>query len=89
MVFHSSKPSENFKVEQQIGREDGQLCPRAAVRWNLKGKQYGWGVFGETTGSDLYGMGVTHAEFGPWGLRREYTLFDETALWKQIIIKTG
>jgi hypothetical protein len=34
-------------------------------------------------------MGVSHAEFGPWGLRREYTLFDETAIWKQIIIKTG
>jgi len=34
-------------------------------------------------------MGVSHAEFGPWGLRREYTLFDETSLWKQIIIKMG
>ncbi len=34
-------------------------------------------------------MGVTHAEFGPWGLRREYTLFDETAVWKQIVLATG
>ncbi len=49
----------------------------------------GWGVFGESTGAELYVMGVSHAEFGPWGLRREYTLFDETSLWKQIIIKTG
>jgi hypothetical protein len=34
-------------------------------------------------------MGMTHAEFGPWGLRREYTLYDEVALWKQIILQTG
>jgi hypothetical protein len=34
-------------------------------------------------------MGISHAEFGPWGLRREYTLFDETAIWKQIALKTG
>jgi hypothetical protein len=87
--LRSSMPSAVFTVEHQIGREDSHLSPRAAVRWNLKGKHDGWGVFGEPTGADLYVMGVSHAEFGPWGLRREYTLFDETAIWKQIIIKTG
>jgi len=34
-------------------------------------------------------MGISHAEFGPGGLRREYTLFDEIAIWKQIVFKTG
>ena len=87
--LRSSMPSAVFTVEHQIGREDSHLSPRAAVRWNLKGKHDGWGIFGEPTGADLYVMGVSHAEFGPWGLRREYTLFDETAIWKQIIIKTG
>jgi hypothetical protein len=38
----------------------------------------------------VYVLGITHAEFGPWGLRREYTLFyDETAIWKQILLQTG
>jgi hypothetical protein len=32
-------------------------------------------------------LGITHAEFGPWGLRREYTLYDETAIWKQILLQ--
>jgi hypothetical protein len=33
--------------------------------------------------------GLTHAEWGPWGLRREFTLFDELAIWKQILLHTG
>ena len=44
MGLRSSMPSAKFTVEHQIGREDEQLSPRAAVRWNLKGKHDGWGV---------------------------------------------
>jgi hypothetical protein len=29
---------------------------------------------------------MCHAEFGPWGLRREYALYDEIAIWKQILM---
>ena len=32
---------------------------------------------------------ATPVEFGPWGLRREYALFDEVAVWKQILFETG
>ena len=65
------------------------MPPRAAVRWTLKGKHDGLGLFGKPSGAELYLMGISHAEFGPWGLRREYVVFDETAIWKQIILKTG
>ena len=41
------------------------------------------------TGAEVYVMGVSHAEFGPRGLRREFVLFDETAIWKQIVMQTG
>ena len=34
-------------------------------------------------------MGLSHAEFGPWGLRREYVVYDEVAVWKQILLHTG
>jgi len=34
-------------------------------------------------------MGASHVEFGSWGIRREYTLYDETSIWKQIAMKTG
>jgi predicted ester cyclase len=82
-------PSADFKIEHQIGRDDPMMPPRAAIRWSLTGKHDGWGAFGAPTGAEVHVMGVSHAEFGPWGLRREYTLFDETAIWKQIALKTG
>jgi len=34
-------------------------------------------------------LGMSHAEFGPRGLRREFVLFDETAIWKQIALAIG
>ena len=32
---------------------------------------------------------MSHAEFGPRGLRREWVLCDETAIWKQILMQAG
>jgi len=39
-------------------------------------------------------MGITHVEYGAQGhadpfIRREWTLFDDTAIWKQILLQTG
>ncbi|MGQ4808549.1 hypothetical protein NKDENANG_01932 [Candidatus Entotheonellaceae bacterium PAL068K] len=89
MGLRASFPSAQFSIDHQIGREDAMMSPRAAIRWSLQGKHDGWGAFGEPTGADVYVMGAAHAEFGSWGLRREYVLFDETAIWKQIILHTG
>ena len=82
-------PSASFTVNHQIGREDPMMSPRAAIRWSLTGKHDGWGAFGKPSGADVHVMGISHVEFGPWGIRREYTLFDETSVWKQIAMKTG
>jgi hypothetical protein len=89
MGLRASFPSAEFRIEHVVGRDDPLMSPRAAVRWSLNGKHDGWGAFGVPTHADVYVMGASHAEFGPWGLRREYTLFDETAIWKQIVLKTG
>ena len=89
MSLRSSFPSAVFKVEHQIGREDPLLPPRAAIRWSLDGKHDGYGLFGQPTGSEVYIMGFTHAEFGPSGLRREFTLFDHVSIWKQILMQSG
>ncbi|WP_208997138.1 ester cyclase [Roseibium denhamense] len=89
MSLRASLPSADFKIEHQIGRDDPMMPPRAALRWSLTGTHDGWGMFGKPTGAEVHVMGAAHAEFGPWGLRREYVLFDETAVWKQIALKTG
>jgi hypothetical protein len=82
-------PSAKFQIDHQVGREDEGQSPRAALRWSLWGKHEGWGAFGTPTGAEVYVLGISHAEFGPRGLHREYVLFDETAIWKQILLKTG
>ncbi len=87
--LRASFPNATFTIEHQIGRDDPLMPPRAAIRWSLHGKHEGWGAFGKPSGADVYIMGACHAEFGPWGLRREFVLFDETAVWKQIVLKTG
>lgn len=89
MGLRASFPSAQFKIDHCIGREDEMMPPRVAIRWSLNGKHDGWGIFGTPTGAHIHIMGATHAEFGPWGLRREYVVFDETSIWKQIILKTG
>lgn len=89
MGLRASFPSAAFKIDHVIGRDDPMMPPRAAVRWSLHGKHDGWGSFGTPTGADVYILGICHAEFGPWGLRREYVIYDEAMVWKQILLQTG
>jgi predicted ester cyclase len=89
MGLRAALPNAGFHIQHCIGREDNLQPPRSAVRWSLHGKHDGWGVFGAPTGADVYVLGISHAEFGPYGLRREWVLFDETAVWKQIALQTG
>jgi len=87
--LRSAFPQAQFEVHHQIGREDPMMPPRAALRWSLTGTHDGWGSFGAPSGANVHVMGISHAEFGPYGLRREYVLFDETAIWKQIVMHIG
>ena len=87
--LRSSFPDATFTVHHRIGMEGGMLSPRASVRWSLDGKHSGWGAFGRPTGNRVHVMGMCHAEFGPWGLRREYAYYDEVAVWKQILMQMG
>lgn len=89
MRLRSAFPSAEFRIHHRIGREARLLPPRAALRWSLWGKHDGFGAFGPPTGAPVYVLGISHAEFGPRGLRREWVLYDETAIWTQIVRHTG
>ena len=89
MALRSSFPSADFRVHHVVGREDPEMPPRAALRWSLWGRHDGFGAFGEPTGAEVYVLGLSHAELGPRGLRREWVLYDETAIWKQILLHAG
>ena len=92
--LRSSFPNAEFRIHHRIGMEGGMMSPRAAIRWSLDGLHEGWGSFGPPTGVPVHVMGMSHAEFGPFGangagLRREYALIDEVAIWKQILLQSG
>lgn len=82
-------PGARFAVHHAIGRDDPMMPPRAAVRWSLDGAHDGPGLLGPPTGARVHVMGMTHAEWGPGGIRREWTLYDETALWRQVLLAAG
>jgi hypothetical protein len=89
VALRASFPSARFEVHHMIGREDPHQPDRAAVRWSLTGAHDGFGAYGAPTGAPVHIMGITHAEWGPWGLKHEFTVFDEIAIWKQILLHTG
>lgn len=85
LALRSSFPSASFAIHQCIGRADLGQAPRAALFFALEGAHEGHGYFGPPTGKPVYVMGAAHAEFGPYGVRREWVLFDEVAIWLQIL----
>ena len=86
LALRAAFPTARFTIAHQIGRHDPLMPPRSAIRWSLSGCHEGWGMFGAPSGAEVHVMGVSHVEFGPRGLRREVTLFDEIAIWKQILL---
>ena len=87
--LRASFPTARLVIEHRIGREDPGMSPRSAVRWSLIGTHDGRGMFGAPTGAPVHLRGASHAEWGPWGLRRDYILFDEVHVWKQILLHLG
>ena len=88
--LRASFPTARFEVHHVVGREDEHMPPRAAIRWSLDGPHEGWGAFGRPSGKPVHIMGISHAEFGALGtetpaIRREWVLYDECAIWMQIL----
>ena len=88
-ILLSAFPDAKFTIEHISFTEEKDQPKKAAVRWSLIGKHDGNGIFGTPSGSNVYIMGINHAEFGPRGIKNECVLFDETMIWKQILMKTG
>lgn len=55
-----------------------------AVRWTLRGTHEGPGVYGEPTGKRVQLLGITHHEVRDSRFVKEWMVFDEFALLKQI-----
>ncbi len=85
----SAFPDAKFSIEHISFTDEKDQSKKAAIRWALVGSHSGKGNFGNPSNAQVYIMGISHAEFGPRGIQNEWILFDETMIWKQILMKTG
>lgn len=57
---------------------------RAASRWRMRGTHTGYGIYGEPSGNPIDILGISHHLIEDGKIQREWTLFDEFELLKQI-----
>ena len=62
------------------------LSPRVAIRWTINGKHMNKGCYGSPSQKNIEIAGISHVEFGKTGIIREYVIFDEISIWKQILL---
>lgn len=65
-------------------------CPSGgidiAVRWCLAGTHLGGGLYGPATGRTALILGITHWDVRDGRIAREWTVFDEIALLRQLVL---
>ena len=79
----------NFKFSiEHIGYlEERGKNPKASIRWFLDANHSNkTSDFGEATNKNIFIMGINHAEISDGKVIREWVLFDEVAIWKQILM---
>ncbi len=87
--LRSTFPDSVFRIEHISYLEEKSQYKKASVRWSLEGKHSGPGLFSNPSNANVHIMGISQAEFGPKGIKNEWVLFDETIIWKQILLQTG
>jgi predicted ester cyclase len=76
-----------FTIEHVGYLDESNKNPRASIRWFLEGMHSNDSEdYGKKTNSKLFIMGINHVELNQDGIIREWVLFDEVAIWKQILM---
>lgn len=83
--LRSAFPGASFRIEHRLGQVANSGPAVATLRWSLYGRHEGFGRFGAPTGAYAYVLGLTQVEFGASGIRREWTLIDDLAIWTQLL----
>lgn len=77
-------PDLSLTVEHFCYVGDEQQGYRTATRWRIRGTHTGYGIYGEPTGKRVNLLGVSHYLIQDGQIQREWTLFDEFSLLKQL-----
>ena len=79
-----------FTIEHVGFLEEVGQNPRISVRWFLEGTHSNDSMdYDKASNKKIFIMGINHAEFYSNSIIREWVLFDEVAIWKQILLNHG
>ena len=79
-----------FTIEHVGFLEEVGQNPRISVRWFLEGTHSKDSMdYDKASNKKIFIMGINHAEFYSNSIIREWVLFDEVAIWKQILLNHG
>ena len=79
-----------FTIEHVGYLDESNKNPRASIRWFLEGVHSNDSEdYGKKTNSKLFIMGINNVELDQDGVIREWVLFDEVAIWKQILMNNN
>ena len=79
-----------FTIEHVGFLEEADQNPRVSVRWFLEGTHSNDSMdYDKPSNNKIFIMGINHAEFYSNSIIREWVLFDEVAIWKQILLNHG
>lgn len=59
---------------------------RTATRWTMRGTHTGYGIYGEPSGNPIRIIGTTHHIIKGGRIENEWSIFDEFALLRQILL---
>ncbi len=84
LALLAALPDALLLVDHAASVPNGETGYRVAVRWTLLGTHTGPGWYGAPTGKRVRLMGVTHSEIRDNRVVREWLMYDEIALLKQL-----
>ncbi len=78
----------NFSIEHVGWLEEEDKNCKVSIRWFLNGLHANnTNEYGQATNKNIFIMGINHAEIVDGNIIREWVLFDEVAIWKQLLMK--
>ena len=81
----ASMPDAVLTIHSSTVNRVSERPTRVSLRWSLDGTHIGWGRFDRPTGAPVHVMGMSHLHLTGNRIMAEWLLFDEVAIWKQII----
>lgn len=78
----------DFSIKHVGWLEEKGKNSKVSIRWFLKGlHSNNTNEYEKATNKDVFIMGINHAEIIDGNIIREWVLFDEVAIWKQLLMK--